>query len=161
MIEETGIFQYAWDLDNTLINTRAAHFAAYKQIGITPPEDFHLRPWKTWCSQREYDRKQHVLEDHLKTHAQPTTVFWLWKKLGGPILTLTSLQSILVLEKLFPELADATIIQFEHQIKKVDYLLDTPGVGIYFDDNKGVVTQINELHRCNIGFNWRAICVTC
>ena len=153
--------QYCWDLDNTLINTRQAHYEAYRAIKVIPPDDFHLRNWKTWCSPASYNKKQEILPEYLEKYAERTTAFYLWLTLGGNILTLTSLQSILKLEKLFPELADATILQFDNPKKKIDHLLDTPGVGIYFDDNNGIVTQINELNRCNIGFNWRAICVIC
>lgn len=50
---------YAFDLDGTLVDTRQAVLRAYMDVGVTPPDDFFVRPWHTWLTSYENNQAKH------------------------------------------------------------------------------------------------------
>jgi len=142
--------RYVWDLDNTLVHTREAALQAYRLTGTVPPEDFHTRPWQTWCSEEDRARKEIAYPDMLQRFARPTPLFDLWRVKGGPIITNTAAASVDVLCKIFPELHDATIVAGMTPDKKIALLLRLSGdgsgglTGVYVDDSAETCRRVRE-----------------
>jgi len=139
--------RYVWDLDNTLVHTREAALQAYLLTGTVPPEDFHTRPWQTWCSEADRLSKEEAYPTALRAHARPTPLFDLWRAKGGPIITNTSYTSVEVLCELFPELRQVPKGAGMTPDMKIDFLRMTGeaiGEGVYVDDSAETCRRVRE-----------------
>jgi len=139
--------RYIWDLDNTLVHTREAALQAYLLTGTVPPEDFHTRPWQTWCSEADRLRKEEAYPTALRGHARPTPLFDLWRVKGGPIITNTAPASVDVLRRMFSELNDVPIGAGMDPTSKIEYLrlLSEDGLtGVYVDDSAETCRRVRE-----------------
>jgi hypothetical protein len=139
--------RYIWDLDNTLVHTREAALQAYLFTGTTPPDNFHTRPWQTWCSPEDRELKERMYPTMLLQFARPTPLFDLWKVKGGPIITNTAPTSVDVLRRMLPELNDVPIGAGMDPTSKVEYLQILSGdglTGVYVDDSAETCRRVRE-----------------
>lgn len=134
-----------WDLDGTLVETRKANQLAYKSLGITPPDDFHVRPWQEWCSQEAHDEKGRIIGRFILNYARPLQLLQVWEANGrGQILTNASKEAIVAIRNAFPQLADANIKGGMRSYEKTAWLRVHAPTGVYFDDSEKTVGLVKE-----------------
>lgn len=143
-----------WDLDGTLVHTRAANLRAYRSVGVEPPEDFHVRPWQEWCSPADHDRKSEVVVEVLLRHAAPTSLMALHERLGGSILTSASPAVIHALVQRFPRIRSSLVEGSHTPAEKVQWLSQREP-GIYVDDSERTLAMVRARTR------WRTLLCTC
>lgn len=148
----SGPVRFAWDLDGTLIMTRDANWYAYLHLGVTPPADFHIRPWQEWCTQSIHDQKGDIIGSYLRRYARPTPMLQIFRQTGGVILTNASRPVIRHLTGMFDELRNAEIHSGLRPEQKIEWLRNNEP-GVYFDDSESTVQMVRERTR------WSAISV--
>lgn len=137
--------QAVFDLDGTLVQTRAANLAAYKELGVEPPEDFHIRPWQEWCTKEVHDAKGQIIARYLQVAAHATPLMPVYDQIGTAILTNASDEVVHTLCGMFETLRRATIVQLKPD-QKVAWLRKRPP-GFYFDDSIPTVLKVREQTR--------------
>lgn len=147
--------RWVFDLDGTLVDTRAAHEAAYREVGVEPPEDFHIRPWQDWCHERVHSEKNALLPRHLAQTARLLPAFKILEAMGGEILTNASEESFAAIVAVFPALSQYRATRGKTPKEKFLWLLEQQGdsmsPGVYLDDNEGLVRQVRRQTR------WQAL----
>jgi hypothetical protein len=133
----------AWDLDGTLVLTREANMAAYRRIGVEPPEDFHLRQWREWCEPRKHQEKGTHIAYYLRRLGRPTPLLGVFGQIGGRILTSASPPVVAALREQFPELRKAQIDSELDRAAKIRLLLRS-SPGLYLDDSIETVEMVRR-----------------
>lgn len=141
----------AFDLDNTLIDTREANRAAWAAVGIDDPQEY--RPAREWATRQMMVAKAIVYPMHLERTAKVLPVAALLQRNGGIILTAASDATVAALVKQFPWLAFFEIYNELNLDQKVA-LLNCKKPGIYFDDWDVAVQVVKERTL------WRTVNVT-
>lgn len=148
-----------FDLDGTLVSTREANLAAYRSIGVEPPENFHVRTWQSWCTHESHERKQDALPqfaDRIRklplSHLFIRATVRNTNNLSTFILSNASRRSFSIIFQAFPFLGQARTFFIEYdQEKKLSWLRDN-GPGIYFDDDLHFVDTVRSRLR-----NWEGV----
>lgn len=125
---------YAFDLDDTLADTRPAIELAYTQAGCKPPVGFWGHPREAWLHDTEvYRRKQLIYPTLIKRMVKPLPLVALFKEVGGIILTGASRESATaVIHHL--DLQPLEMYCSMTAEKKALRLNEYGKTGIYFDD---------------------------
>lgn len=127
------------------METRKANYLAYKSLGITPPDDFHVRPWQEWCSKEIHDAKGAIISGFILNHAKSLQLLDIWDANGrGQILTNASEEAIEGIRNAFPQLAHANIKGGMRSYEKTAWLRVYAPTGIYFDDSEKTVALVKE-----------------
>lgn len=126
---------YAFDLDGTLVDSRDANLAAYRMIGVEPPEDFNVRPWGEWTTKAIHDAKNIMFEQFAADHIHALPLMELARECGGHVLSMCSRPCMAMIRRLVdfgPNIDN--VVHSMSIMDKVDYLSDL-GTGIYWDDS--------------------------
>lgn len=143
-----------FDLDETLISTREANFRAYVSCGITPPVDFHVRPWQEWCTHEQHEAKQDALPEFLPKLIRLLPCYThIFAKTGGIVLTNASKRSLDTICRALPVVCSWNILSEKTPAMKLEWLRKTPP-GLYFDDNTQLIENIRRETR------WQAVDVS-
>lgn len=128
------------------METQQANRLAYKSLGITPPDDFNVRPWQEWCSEAAHTAKGRVLHQFILNHARPLQLLNVWDANGrGVILTNASDEAVAAIRVKFPILADARIETKMRTESKSWWLAIQPLAGVYFDDSQKTIDRVREM----------------
>lgn len=137
--------QAVFDLDGTLVHTRSANLAAYQELGVTPPPDFHTRPWQEWCTPEVHRAKGLIIGRYLKVASAATPLMGVFEQIGHTILTNASDEVVSALCDLYEPLRRANILHMKPD-EKVAWLRKQPP-GFYFDDSLETVHKVREQTR--------------
>lgn len=157
--------QYAFDLDGTLVDTRAVVRDAYASTGIELPEDFFGRTFSEWFTgdaqeaQRVHSEKQLYYHAHAK-EVKELPLMSLFRALvmagrAPRILTGASQTSYQILTEVFPILGSAVAITGLSREAKARVLNESSfDTGIMFEDDFHAASYLK------LNTRW-TICFTC
>lgn len=137
-----GYGTIAWDLDGTLLETREANLMAYRSLGVEPPIDFNIRPWREWTDKETHDRKNFVIGPFLRTYCSWLPCVDVWRRYPGPVVTMCSHPVLAHLKFVLP--ADMTILRADDREGKLRILRNLGPSGIYVDDSPRMRKMVNE-----------------
>lgn len=133
-----------FDLEGTLVSTREANRRAYMLCGVTPPDDFHIRPWQEWCTRKQHEDKQDVLPGLMREHIALLPCFYVvYSKTGGLVLTNAAERSLNAICDAMPVIRTWTIYPEHTPEMKLSWLKSRP-TGVYFDDNTKLIEKIRR-----------------
>ena len=146
----------AFDLDETLLDSRKAVYEAYHHVGVEMPLDAWGKPWRNWLDDEDaHDAKNYVYPEFLQKFGRPLPLRDLC--VANPsslILTGASKEGASrSLEFLGLDVLDNRFFHSLSRSKKIETLRKitwSQGKGLYFDDDKVTITLLNE---ANIGWS--------
>lgn len=144
---------FAFDLDGTLIQTAAANWQAYVNIGVMPPPDFHQRRWEGWIDKETHDRKNQELAEIYRDYFKPL-----------PLLQFAELQPYYILSSISEDawrlwakvhkFPNAQRIITNLTLEQKAAFLNERQPSLYFDDSAASCKYIQE------NTKWSSIQVT-
>ncbi len=149
---------YIFDLDGTLVDTRAAVKEAYRRVGVTMPDDAWGVPWTAWLKSKSlHENKAKAYPRCLKEFASKLPLFDFAQKHQAPIITGASTLAVQAIEKEFGQLnIIKTYASRQEKIKWIINICDgtfkvPTGAGnrvegvIYVDDDEVVIARLQSL----------------
>jgi len=133
-----------WDLDGTIVDTKAANEWAYESLGVKPPKDFYERHWSEWTDESVHQRKGWITAHYIRMLGKPGPVMQLWINNGGTILTSASEATVNAVRDTFPVLGSADIRWGKTLQDKIDWLNGQEEPGCYFDDSLRTIQRVRE-----------------
>lgn len=134
---------WAWDLDNTLISTWRANMAAYTELGVTPPPNFHQIPWRDWCAPSVHEAKSRRIAHYLEHLAKPTPLLHIYRQVGGWIITNASQTVVDKLVEMY-SLSRDQLVRVERPEDKPAALTRISPSGLYLDDSRPTVELVRR-----------------
>jgi phosphoglycolate phosphatase-like HAD superfamily hydrolase len=135
---------YVFDLDGTLLDTRAAVIEAYRIVGVTPPKDFFGRSWKEWLKDERKHREKNEAYRHCLGLIEELPLLEMLRNTNSMILTGASLEAVSLLRKrFFPTWFGAAHTELTIA-GKVDILNGLDEIGMYFDDDESAINTVKK-----------------
>jgi hypothetical protein len=146
-----------------LIATREANLYAYAQVGVTPPQNFHLLPWQDWCSETTHSAKQENLVPGLRAygHLLPAATI-LMAVSSSPdvrkiIVSRASPVSIAAMTEMWPWMfrwADRVVgsLTLDQRVRILRDEGRAHGAALYYDDDDFICSEVATL-----GESWRVV----
>ena len=135
---------YAYDLDDTLADTKLAVIRAYEQAGITPPEEFWGQPWQAWLEDESiHARKIQIYPGIVRRYVKPLPLADLFRQTGGYILTGASIESAQAVTEHLNLQPIALMCNLDADGKAL-ILNSLAETGIYFDDHLPTCRTVEE-----------------
>ena len=133
-----------FDLDGVLLDTRSANLAAYQAVGVTPPEDFHQRPWEEWCSPGHHDAKNRVFPQCLDSVKTLPLFEYAWCRGGAMVVSSISNEAFGALEAKFRLWRGLNLVLGLRLHERLA-LLRQWGSGVYYDDSRQTCDEVAKL----------------
>jgi len=129
---------FAYDLDGTLVDNKAAVELAYRLAGANPPEGFFGKPWHTWLDNDLIHRAKtdiYLTDDAVGNMIRRRWLCKLYDAKPGPILTGASpVSGAFTLYKASLEVK-GPIYYGQSREAKLALLQKLGMVGVWFDDD--------------------------
>lgn len=134
----------AFDLDGTLLDTRAAVREAYVQAGVIPPDDWWGQPWTQWLSDPvAHQRKNEIYQQIAPQMVRALPLLQLSRTVPHYIVTGCSAAAYSMLCKLF-HLAPVDVYVGQTLPQRIATLRRLGPVGMYFDDHLPTAQAVQE-----------------
>lgn len=136
--------QYAFDLDGTLAHTRDAVLAAYRAVGVEPPEDFFGKTWREWLHDPVKHHQKNEVYLKMMNKVQPTSIVDLFEQVGGIIVTGASAAAAYAVLQRLDMAREPERVFTELNTKQKAECLNGRGFGIVFEDSPDVAKYLKE-----------------
>lgn len=141
-----------FDLDGTLIDTRAANELAWRAtLGRSPPPDFYERNWMEWASEGAHEEKLRrypwALERHPPRVLPLMAVALRERSFGSIVLSAISPEGLAVVSRLVLPLRRLDIVpglDIERKVLHLILLESIRGAGVYVDDSAATCQLVRE-----------------
>jgi phosphoglycolate phosphatase-like HAD superfamily hydrolase len=143
---------YVFDLDGTLVDTKELVRAAYKRVGVTPPDDFFGKSWREWLKDEKlHQKKNQVYAAMMPGHLKALPLMSLYRTLMSayendadqlfPPYVLTG-ASAEAAKNVFRVLGIKKYLLIPEQTisMKIDWMNKHAAQGIMFEDNQDHAT---------------------
>lgn len=125
---------YAFDLDGTLIDSRKAVLQAYHDVGVTPPDDFFMKPWRDWLKDEEAHKAKNRRYLELIPMIRELPLMDLYRRLSSPlIMTGASRDAVKAIADHFGLASDRIISEMNIR-GKIRIMNQSRAPGIMFED---------------------------
>lgn len=144
-----------FDLDGVLVDTRDAVRMAYREAGVTMPDDAWGKPWREWLDDPQvHANKNRHYADMLRQHATALPLLDYAEEHRIPIITGASREATRAINIVYG--VHLNVIEWscslEKKVSLIKAMRDSDQTGIYVDDNVEACQTITEVVP-----DWRAI----
>jgi hypothetical protein len=124
-----------FDLDGTLVDTRAAVEAAYSAVGVRMPSNAWGKPWKEWLKDEElHRRKNAVYPIALALYAKRLPLMEHCLRANARVITGASREAVRGIKRILePRLR--VVLHGASLAEKIAWLSCFPQPGVYVDDS--------------------------
>ncbi len=135
---------YAFDLDGTLVDSRATVLQAYRLVGVEPPPDFFYRPWKEWLHDEEKHQQKNAVYLGMLKHVKPLPLMSLYHTLICPRLIMTGASKLAAMAIATKFSLDQRSLIYELSVEDKIRRMNAMRSGIMFEDQLDAATKMRK-----------------